>query len=77
MIMAFDCAPGGDPRGPSCPRCGRAVLEGEPFTIMHFHEDADGRLGLGGKRWHAECARPYWDRFSGVLDAMKRAAGGS
>ncbi len=73
--MAFDSMPGGDPRGPACPRCARTVREGEPFTIMHFHEDPDGRRGLSGNRWHAECARPYWDKISGVLDMLGGAPG--
>jgi len=72
--MPFDCAPGGDPRGPSCPGCARAVLQDQPSTIMHFHEDPDGRLGLSGQRWHAECARPYWDKISRVLDMLGRAS---
>jgi hypothetical protein len=42
---------------------------------MHFHEDPDGSRGLSGKRWHAECARPYWDKFAGVLGALNRGAG--
>jgi hypothetical protein len=41
---------------------------------MHFHEDPDGSRGLSGKRWHSDCARPYWDKFSGVLGALNRAA---
>ncbi|CAN7373753.1 hypothetical protein LJR219_002233 [Phenylobacterium sp. LjRoot219] len=39
---------------------------------MHFHEDPDGQRGLSGKRWHAECARPYWDKLSGVLEMLNR-----
>lgn len=70
--MAFDCAPGGDPRGPSCPKCGRPVQSHEPSTIMHF----DDNPGASGQVWHAECARPYWDRFSGVFDALNRGLGG-
>jgi hypothetical protein len=74
--MAFDCVPGGDPRGPLCPRCQRPIQAGEPFTVMHFHEDPDGARGYSGKRWHSECARPFWDRFGGVLQALDRAARG-
>ncbi len=74
--MAFDNVPGGDPRGPLCPRCQRPVGADEPSTIMHFHEDPDGSRGLSGKKWHAECARPYWDKFSSVLQALDRAGRG-
>jgi hypothetical protein len=73
--MAFDAVPGGDPRGPWCPRCGLPIGESEPKTIMHFHADPDGRRGLSGKPWHAECARPFWDKLSGAMDALRRAAG--
>jgi hypothetical protein len=51
------------------------VLQDEPSTIMHVHEDPDGRLGLSGKRWHAECARPYWDTISPMLRMLGRRAG--
>lgn len=68
--MAFDAVPGGDPRGTWCPKCARPIAEGEPSTIMHFREDPDGSRGLSGKAWHAECARPYWDKLSGALAAL-------
>ena len=75
--MAFDSFPGGDPRGPMCPKCWRPLGEDEPSTIMHHPDDPDGRRGLGGKRWHAECARPLWEgKFAGVLAALDRAARG-
>lgn len=70
--MAFDCAPWEDPRGPTCPKCARPVGKDEPSTIMHFHEDPDGSRGLSGKKWHAECARPFWDKFSHVMDILNR-----
>jgi hypothetical protein len=38
---------------------------------MHFDQDPDGRIGLSGKRWHAECARPFWDKISPVLRRMQ------
>jgi hypothetical protein len=72
--MAFDAVPGGDPRGPTCPKCRRPVREGEPSTRMHFQDDPEGVRGLSGL-WHGECARPYWDTFSWVLDP--RLAGGN
>lgn len=74
--MAFDSMPGGDPKGPSCPKCGRPIGSDEPSTIMHFHEDPHGDRGLSGKHWHSECARLYWDRLSGVLQALNRGASG-
>jgi hypothetical protein len=51
------------------------VQNDEPFTIMHFNEDPDGRLGMSGRRWHAECARPYWDKISGVLRMLGGGSG--
>ena len=74
--MAFDCVPGGDPRGQWCPKCARPIAESEPKTIMHFREDADDG-GLSGKAWHAECARPYWETITRALDILRRATGGS
>jgi hypothetical protein len=72
--MAFDCVPWEDPRGPSCPGCGRIIGKDEPTTIMHFPDDLAGGSGRSGKPWHAECARPYWDKLSGILDLLGRAA---
>ena len=69
--MAFDAVPGGDPRGRWCPKCSRPITEGEPSTIMHFEAGPEG-----GQRWHAECARPYWDTLTPALEALKRAWGG-
>jgi hypothetical protein len=43
---------------------------------MHSHGDPDGSRGISGKRWHAECARPYWDKLSGVIEALNRATRG-
>ena len=69
--MAYDGEAGGDPRGPWCPKCSRPIRVGETWTIMHFAEDPDGALGLGGRRWHSECARPHWDKMSGLLQSFK------
>jgi hypothetical protein len=74
--MAFDAIPGGDPRGPWCPKCARPIGESDPKTIMHHPDDPDGSRGLSGKPWHAECARPYWDTLTPALEALKRALGG-
>ncbi len=70
--MAFDAEPGGDPRGPHCPKCGLSIRQGEKSTIMHFAEDPYGHRGLSGKPWHAECARPHWDKLSPVLAMLQR-----
>ena len=75
--MAFDSVPGGDPRGPWCPKCGRPIAEGEPSTIMHFPDDPHGHAGRSGRRWHAECARPYWDTLTPVLEKLRRSWGRS
>ena len=72
--MAFDAERGGDPRGPWCPGCGHPVMAGQPSTRMHFHEDPDGSRGMSGP-WHGECARPYWDRITPALDALRRSFG--
>lgn len=68
--MAFDSVPGGDPRGPWCPGCKRPIKAGEPTTRMVFEEDPDGLRGMTGQ-WHGECARPYWDKFSPMLKALR------
>ena len=70
--MAFDAAPGGDPRGPVCPGCDRPVTVDQPATTMRFAEDPDGARGLSG-RWHGECARPYWDTLT---PALRKLSGG-
>jgi|GEM_PF-2903394 len=72
--MAFDAERGGDPRGPVCPGCNRPILDGQPSTQMHFQEDPDGHRGLSGP-WHGECARPYWDKITPMLDNLKRGFG--
>ena len=69
--MAFDCVPWEDPRGPTCPKCARPIRADEPTTTMHFHEGPDGSRGLSGKRWHAECARPYWDKLSAAMAMLR------
>ena len=66
--MAFDSVPGGDPRGPRCPKCGQPIREGQPWTLMRL----EGAPGRESRRWHAECARPYWDTISPILDALRR-----
>lgn len=72
--MAFDDVPGGDPRGPWCPKCQQPIRPGEPTTRMHFKEDPDGSRGMSGP-WHGECARPYWDTITPALDRLKRGFG--
>lgn len=72
--MAFDDVPGGDPRGPWCPKCQQPIWPGEPTTRMHFKEDPDGSKGMSGP-WHGECARPYWDTITPALDRLKRGFG--
>ncbi|NEX91952.1 hypothetical protein [Caulobacter sp. 17J65-9] len=67
--MAFDLEPGGDPRGPWCPKCKLPVMKGQPQTKMTFPEDPDGSRGMSGL-WHGECSRPFWDTFSHVLDML-------
>ena len=73
--MAYDAEPGGDPRGPWCPRCRLPVKPGDPATKMYFAEDPDGARGISGL-WHGECARPYWDKMTPALDRL-RLFGGS
>ena len=74
--MAYDAERGGDPRGPWCPGCKQPVKPGDPATKMHFAGDPDGLLGQSGM-WHGECARPYWDTITPVLDRLKAWGGGS
>jgi hypothetical protein len=45
------------------------VREGQPATQMHIAGDPDGKLGLSGL-WHAECARPFWDKMTPTLDRL-------
>jgi hypothetical protein len=73
--MAFDAEPGGDPRGPLCPKCRLPVRADQPQTKMHFAADPDGRRGLSGP-WHGECARPYWDKITPMLDRLRNLGGG-
>jgi hypothetical protein len=70
--MAYDAEPGGDPRGPHCPKCGRPIQAGEKSTLMHFAHDPFGHRGLSGKPWHSECARPHWDKITPVLEMLQR-----
>ncbi len=70
--MAFDAEPGGDPRGPVCPKCGIPILKGETSTLMHFAEDPYGERGLSGRLWHSECARPYWDKLTPLLERLQQ-----
>jgi hypothetical protein len=73
--MAFDSMPGGDPRGPVCPKCDRPITADQPATIMHFQEDPYGDRGMSGRRWHAACARPLWDTVSSVLKSLDDLTG--
>jgi hypothetical protein len=70
--MAFDSVPGGDPRGPTCPKCGGLIRAGEPTTKMHFAEDPYGHLGMSGRPWHSACAQPHWDSAARALDALRK-----
>lgn len=72
--MAYDDVPGGDPRGRWCPKCKLPIRAGEPTTNMHFREDPDGARGLSGP-WHGECARPYWDTITPVLNKLRGGFG--
>jgi hypothetical protein len=68
--MAFDDVPGGDPRGPWCPGCGRPIEKDQPTTVVHVDHDP----ALGGapssRPWHAECARPHWDKLTPLLKRL-------
>jgi hypothetical protein len=68
--MAFDAEFGGDPRGPWCRGCKAPIGKDQQTTQMHFVEDPDGKLGLSGL-WHSECARPYWDTITPVLNMFR------
>jgi hypothetical protein len=37
---------------------------------MHIASDPDGSQGLSGM-WHAECARPLWDKLTPLLERLK------
>lgn len=39
---------------------------------MHFAQDPYGTRGLSGRPWHSECARPYWDKLTPLLDMLRR-----
>lgn len=67
--MAYDCADGGDPRGAWCPACALPVREGEPQTLVHT---PDGH----SRPWHAECARPLWDKLTPLLQRLARGWSG-
>jgi hypothetical protein len=69
-IMAFDDVPGGDPRGPCCKGCKAPITQDQASIQMHFREDPDGSRGLSGQ-WHSECARPYWDTITPLLNRLK------
>jgi hypothetical protein len=68
--MAFDAEPGGDPRGPWCKGCRSPITQGQTTTHLHFDKDPVGKLGLTGL-WHSECARPYWDTISPLLERLR------
>ena len=69
--MAFDGRPEDWRDGPRCKGCNEPILEEQPTTEMHFIHDPDGELGMTGT-WHGECARPYWDTLTPVLDQLRR-----
>lgn len=71
--MAFDSVPGGDPRGPWCPKCVQPIRPDEPTTLMHFPDAPRGHEA--SQTWHAECARPYWDKLTPLLDQLRRGFG--
>jgi hypothetical protein len=48
------------------------VLKDQPSTIMHFDQDQDG---ISGRRWHGECARPYWDKLTPLIDRLNNLWG--
>jgi hypothetical protein len=68
--MAFDAVPGGDPRGPWCKGCKAPIEKHHTSTNMHFAQDPDGAHGLSGL-WHSECARPFWDSITPVLNKLR------
>jgi hypothetical protein len=53
--VAFDAAPGGDPRGPWCKACRQPIAEGQPVVTVHFKNDEHGFSGL----YHEACGRPF------------------
>jgi hypothetical protein len=67
--------PGGDPRQPTCPKCGLEIRRDQKSTLMHFARDPYGDLGLSGRPWHSECARPYWDKLTPLLERLRRLGG--
>jgi hypothetical protein len=69
--MAFDAEPGGDPRGPWCPKCGQTILAGQPRTIIYSAEHPDFRRWSQGRPWHGACAWPHLDTLSGVLEKLQ------
>jgi uncharacterized protein with PIN domain len=73
--VAYDSEPWNDPERPVCPKCSRTIAKNDKTTIMHFHDDPYGHRGASGRPWHAECARPYWDKLSGVIDQLNRLGG--
>jgi hypothetical protein len=70
--MAFDSVPGGDPRGPWCPKCAQPIQAGQPTTLMHFPHAP----GQPSEKWHADCARPFWDKVTPLLARLSRGFGG-
>jgi hypothetical protein len=69
--MAYDAESGGDPRYPHCPKCGHSIRPEQTRTLMHFAHDPYGKLGLSGRPWHSECARPHWDKLTPVLELLQ------
>jgi hypothetical protein len=70
--IPFDAEPWSDPSLPTCPKCGLPIRRNQKSTLMHFAHDPYGKRGLSGRPWHSECARPYWDKFTPVLDMLRR-----
>jgi hypothetical protein len=43
---------------------------------MHLRNTPHGHAAEG-QRWHAECARPFWDTLTPVLNMLRRSPGGA
>ena len=72
--MAYDAEPGGDPRGANCPKCGQLILPHHTSTLMHFPAGPRGQPARA-QQWHSECARPYWDKLTPLLNRLKSLGG--
>jgi hypothetical protein len=69
--MAYDAEPGGDPRGPICPKCAYPILVSQTSTRMYFADDPYGHQGRSGQPWHSACAQPHWDKISSILEHLQ------